>query len=205
MGEVVVESVAGVIYGLAQLVKVVENGGLHKGTFRMSLYVPHRLQNCILRDFVKSDVQVIADIESDADVKKYIGLPDSARADWVKSFHPDDLRGWAIEAIPEQTLAGRASISRPKDPAPFGILELQIVIAKPFWGRKLGRQVAAALIQYAFNDSRTVAVIAQVHPENRAIHLLLEAFSFVPDGTDNSGKRLTFRLDRARYTSLPQA
>jgi RimJ/RimL family protein N-acetyltransferase len=116
----------------------------------MTFDTPKLLGSCILRDFVKEDAEPLADIEYDPIIKRYVGkgVIATPRGDWEHkvSRDPGSLRGWAIEVIPEHVLAGRASLSKVKN-APLGTIELEIVVAKPFWGRRLGRQVATALIQ----------------------------------------------------------
>ena len=148
----------------------------------MTFVVPKFLKNCILRDFTKEDAESLANIEYDLVVKQYVGggQPAMPRNDGVREVEcdPSRLRGWAIEVIPEHVLAGRASLSK-MQPASPGTVELQIAIAQSFWGRRLGRQVVAALMQYFFSDPRAIAVIAEVHPENRASLRLLDAFNFI--------------------------
>ena len=167
----------------------------------MTFDVPKFLENCILRNFVKEDAEPLADIEYDTIVKKYVGVGvlKDPRADWVRKVasDPEAMRGWVIEALPERVVAGRASISRPSFPAQPGTRELQIVIATPYWGRGLGRQVATALIQYAFSDQRVVAVVAAAHPENQASHALLDAFNFIDTGLKDKNEHLIFELKRS--------
>lgn len=175
----------------------------------MTLEVPKFLGNCLLRDFVKEDAVPLADIEYDPIVKKYVGdgVLKYPRADWIKKVasDPEAMRGWAIEALPERVVAGRASISRPCVPAQPGVLELQIVIAMPYWGRGFGRKVAVALIQYAFSDKRVFAVVAAAHPENQASLALLDAFNFVGTGLKDKNEHLIFELTRPMRSLLVNA
>jgi RimJ/RimL family protein N-acetyltransferase len=175
----------------------------------MTLQVPKFLGDCLLRDFVEQDAEPLADIEYDPVVKKYFGDGPlkGPRVDWVRKVasDPEALRGWAIEALPERVVAGRASISRPSVPAKPGTLELQIVIATPYWGRGLGRRVATALIQYAFSDKRVVAVVAAAHPENQASLALLDAFNFVGTGLKDKNEHLIYELTRPMCSLLVDA
>ncbi len=168
----------------------------------MTIDIPKQLESCILRDFVKEDAKTLADIEFDPIVKRYVGegIIQTPRSDWEKKIYcdPGSLRGWAIEVIPEHVLGGRASLSKVKN-APLGTIELEIVIAKPFWGRGLGRQIAKALIQYVFSDPRAIAIVAEVHPENKASLQLLEAFKFIDTGRKNGNEHLIYELNRATY------
>ena len=168
----------------------------------MNFEVPKLLSSCILRDFLKEDASPLADIEYDPVVKKYVGkgIPSKPRDEWERevALDPGKLRGWAIVALPENVLAGRASVSNmPK--APAGTISLEIVIAQQFWGRRLGRQVAEPLIEHAFNHQRTVAVVAEVHPENQASIKLLQSLHFADTGKKNASEHLIFELGRLRY------
>ncbi len=172
----------------------------------MMFDTPKILAGCIIRDFTKDDAKPLVDIEYDPIVKRYVGkgiIPEP-RGDWERKIFcdPSSMRGWAIEVIPEHVLAGRTSLSKVKD-APLGTFELEIVIAKSFWGRCLGRQVATALIHYVFSDQRAIAVIAEVHPENQASLRLLEAFKFVYTGRKNENQHLIYELNRPTHNSSP--
>lgn len=168
----------------------------------MGLVLPKYGDRILLRDFVREDAEPLADIEYDADVKKYLALPARDRSEWIRSFSPDLVSGCAFEALPEHVLAGRASISRTSTP---GKGELQIVIAKRFWGQHLGRKAAAILIPAAFEELHAAAIVALVHPDNRAGLKLLESWGFAYCGKKESNAddwqhgHLIFELSRSAY------
>jgi RimJ/RimL family protein N-acetyltransferase len=158
-----------------------------------------QLDNCLLRKWNVSDFEALADIEYDPIVKEFLGIPKRLREVFVSST-VDDLRGWAIEAKPEGILAGRAAIIKPRDiDYPIGTGELEIVIAKQFWQRGIGRQVSKRLIDDFFSDPRGLMVIAIVHPKNEAIHKLLNSLSFGQDNTYSNHDHLVFVLNRLSY------
>ncbi|SRR6266545_3515614 len=170
----------------------------------MTLTLPKIGDGFVLRDFVIGDAQALADIEYDQDVKKYLAIPNRDRAEWVRVFTPDLAFGWAIELTPEGVLAGRASISKYSP----GEGELQIVIAKPFWGRRLGRKIAQILIPAAFEELNAVKLIGVVHPENHASLALLRAWGFSSCGKKDCAEdhwqygHLIFELTRNAYNKL---
>jgi RimJ/RimL family protein N-acetyltransferase len=82
-----------------------------------------------------------------------------------------------VVALPENEVAGRVCMNRAKDRTP-GVAEFEIIIAKKFWGRRLGREVATLMIPAAFNELNAKAVRAEVHPENKASLGLLDCFGF---------------------------
>lgn len=171
----------------------------------MGLTLPKYGDDFLLRDFIAGDAQPLAEIEYDPEVKKYLAVPAKDRAEWIRTFSPDLVRGWAIEVTPEAVLAGRASISRASAP---GEGELEIVIAKSFWGCKLGRKVAQILIPAAFEELNALSVVGVVHPEHRASLALLASWGFAYRGKKDCAKdhwqygHLIFELTRTAYYLL---
>ena len=154
----------------------------------------------LLRPFVVADAELTYGFEFDPGVKKYLWLPDKDKVEWMKAFtsqaRTGTYRASAIVALPESVLAGRASINRSlNDPHSR---ELQIIVAKPFWGRGLGRIVADMLIRCAFTELGAKVVTATVHPDNAASLNLLKAFKFVPVGVESEGKQVGHLLYELR-------
>lgn len=102
-----------------------------------------------------------------------------SKEEWLTQAKIDTMRGWAVEAIPSRKFCGRACISRAQS-FEKGIAELEIVIAKPYWGRKLGREIAIALLELAFSKLGAKGIVGEVHPSNQASIALLEHFGFNP-------------------------
>lgn len=135
-----------------------------------------------LREFCLEDAPLLADIEYDPEVKRFLDPPSIERSDWIRRFservRKDSFACCAIDVLPECVLAGRVSI-------PIYCLDLagekrefQVVIAKAFWGRKLGRKAADILIPAAFQELHAPAVIGIVHPENKRSLALLGSWGF---------------------------
>lgn len=129
------------------------------------------------REFLRSDAEALAEIEFDTDVKRYLALPQKKRAEWTASFDPELYGGWAVEV--DGTLAGRVSILRAKR---NGEGEIAVVIAKAYWGLRLGRRVADMLLHIGFEEMNATALVGQVHPENRGSLALLRALRFRRSG-----------------------
>lgn len=168
----------------------------------MPVVLPKSGAGFILRPFTARDVEALAAIEYDPNVKRYLALPTRSRADWVAAFDPDLYGGWAIEV--EGILAGRGSVNRTFRK---GEGELAVVISRPYWGLKLGRKVAAMLIDIAFAEMNARALVAQVHPDNHASLALLRAFKFrrsrvvSAPGLWQNGHQV-YRLSKSSYTRL---
>lgn len=172
----------------------------------MELTLPMSRDGFVLREFIANDSEALAEIEYDPEVKNYLGLPSQNREEFIRKlrFSPELMRGWVIEALPEQLLAGRVVIGRTSTP---GEAELEIVIAKAYWGRELGRKVAQTIIPAAFKDRNVSAVIAVVHPEHQASVKLVESLGFAYRGENQcppdclQRRHLIFVLSRIAYNS----
>ncbi len=143
----------------------------------MSLKIPKQSDRCVIRDFEENDVPLIADIEFDAETKRFVGLPEGTKEQWIEKASLDLLRGWVVVALPENEVAGRVCMNRAKDGTP-GVAEFEIIIGKKFWGRRLGREVASLMIPAVFGELNAKAIRAEVHPDNKASLALLDRSGF---------------------------
>ena len=84
----------------------------------MALILPTHGDGILLRDFRQEDAALLADIGYDPEAKKYLALPGRDRTEWIRLFSPDQIAGYAVEALPDQVLAGQADISRTDSPRP---------------------------------------------------------------------------------------
>lgn len=169
----------------------------------MPILLPKTGEGFALRSFTRSDAERLAEIEFDAEVKRFLARPKKDKPQWIREFDPDSYGGWAVDV--GGVLAGRASILRGKR---RGDGELVIVIGRPFWGSRLGRKVAATLIQAAFDELNAKALVAVVHPENQASIALLRAFKFrrrgisvVPAEHWQQG-HFVYRMSRGAYNRV---
>jgi RimJ/RimL family protein N-acetyltransferase len=156
----------------------------------------------VLRWSTPEDIPALADIEYDHEVKRYLALPVTAKQDWVNKVR--EIRGYVVDV--ESLVAGRADLKgwgKRK-----GALELEVIIARPFWGAKFGRKVAAVLLQCAFTHPLTRTVVAVVHPENKASIAMLRSFKFRRRRTVSNSLHqwqnghLIYMLSRRAYETL---
>lgn len=143
------------------------------------MLVPLPLENgVLLRKYEIGDAAAAMAIEYDPDVKRYICIPSKDKHQWLRDFESGigQRPAFAVVALPERVLAGRASLSRCVPD--HENRELRIVIGKTFWGRGLGEIVAGLLIRVAFGELGATSVFATVHPENSASLELLERHRF---------------------------
>ena len=170
----------------------------------MPINFPKCGDGILLRDFRPGDAEALADIEYNADVKRFLRPMTYAREEWLRRYATMKMPAWAIETLPDRLLAGRVSID------PTGIEnegELQIVIGKKFWGRGIGRKAAALAIPAAFEEMGATSLTALVHPDNSASIALVQSFGFTycdkrpSDPSDWQSGHLIYTLTRTAFES----
>jgi RimJ/RimL family protein N-acetyltransferase len=82
--------------------------------------------------------------------------------------------------------AGRASILLKDIDA--RLWEIQVLIAKEYWGKRLGREVFQLLMSAAYDELRARCIVAVVDPNNAASIALVDALGFERVGTRRSGR-----------------
>ena len=167
----------------------------------MSIFKQIQCNGFILREFDQSDVYALAEIEFDSEVKQYLGFPKQTKEEWIQDIKDNkiEILGWIIQTD-ENQVAGHCALSRYK---PGGYLEVRVVIGKQFWGRNLGTKITTQLVNKAFQHPNTKAMIAVIHPNNRASLNIIRALGFRRRGiiTGNSGRvgHYVYRLTRNGY------
>ena len=112
---------------------------------------------------------------ADAEVLKY--LPPVMAADtaerterrvarWIRSREEDGF-GWAVvEAADTGEFLGLCGLlGLPAEP---GAVELATLLARAAWGRRLGPNVSAAMIDWLFAETDVQRVVCFIHPDNVA-------------------------------------
>jgi len=161
-------------------------------------YLPLESTKCRIRDFDVNDIQMLADIEFDPEVKQYVGgVPNGTKKEWIvkaKSY----IHGYAIESILENELAGRVSLHRAEKWEP-GTAELQVIIGKKFWGRKFGREVTSLLLPISFKELRAKTVITEVHPKHIDSLNALQAFGFQYEGSSLKHPMIIYKITKDEF------
>lgn len=172
--------------------------------------LPIRTDNGIIRRVEERDLEAFYDLEIDREVKKYLVPVTTPRDEWIANGKRMllTLDVLAIEAKSDSAFAGRATLARKINPSDLQNYfdnsihwELQIVIAKKYWGRRFGEEVARALIDSAFTEPMTASICAIVHPDNQASRSLVSELRFVldSDGSQSQPEHLKFVLTRSSY------
>lgn len=157
--------------------------------------MPKKSSKCLIRDYEESDIPLIAEIEFDTETKHFVGVPQGTKEEWIERASLDRLNGWAVVALPENKVAGRVCLSKAKNRT-SGVVELEIIIAKEFWRRRLGREVASIMIPAAFKEMNAISIRAEVHQKNKASLALLNNFYFEYKHEAEKKPFLLFELDQ---------
>jgi ribosomal-protein-alanine N-acetyltransferase len=146
----------------------------------------------VIRKLYKKDVKQLYTLETDKDIKRFVGGPiKRERDEWIAGMR--QLIGNRQAILPLSIIhkdsgefVGRASLFLKDLDEPCW--EIQILIAKKYWGDRLGREVCELLMTAAYGTLGTRSIIAIVDPDNAASRALVEDFGFIRVGTNHSDK-----------------
>lgn len=168
----------------------------------------------LIQRLQRRHLEPLYELESDSDVKRYVGGPvRRPRDEWL--HRAQEMLGaescpLAILLGQDESFVGRASLDKigfapsPPDRVRDRECELEILIARNYWGGGLGYDTANALIRAGFASDCVASIVAVVDPDNAAsLNLVIRlGFEFVglkdsPDRWDHQHKR--FRLEWACF------
>jgi RimJ/RimL family protein N-acetyltransferase len=129
-------------------------------------------------------------LETDPKVKRYLGGPVTRpRDEWIAGMRGNLDQSVAVIVKATQCFAGTASLTRPG--LPLHESELRVLIARQYWGQRLGHEVSGLLIEVAFGPFAACSILAVVHPDNKASLDLCEQFGFLYVGKRLYGPGIT--------------
>lgn len=142
----------------------------------------------ILRGWCAADFVAYAEMCSDSQVMRYIGMgkPLSSEDAWrnmAMIIGHWQLRGygmWAVEERQSGEMIGRIGCWQPEGWPGF---EIGWSLRRAFWGRGLATEGAKAAINYAFADLNQSEVIHLIFPENTASIRVAEKLGAKLQGT----------------------
>jgi len=128
-----------------------------------------------LRRLVRSDLDDLARIYADADVRRYFPEGTLTREEteeeleWFLDGHPDDPRLGLWATIHRQTgrFIGRCgllvwTIDGRRE------VEVAYLLARKYWGQGLGTEAASALVRYGFETLGLPRLVSLIDPDNEA-------------------------------------
>jgi RimJ/RimL family protein N-acetyltransferase len=107
----------------------------------------------VIREMRDEDIELLYDLETDNEVKRYVGggTLSRPRQDWIERMR--QLRVTHDALLPLIVTCIRR-------------FEIQVIIAKQYWGKRLGKEAVELLMGVAFNNLNALSVVSVVHPEN---------------------------------------
>ncbi|HZS08692.1 MAG TPA: GNAT family N-acetyltransferase [Blastocatellia bacterium] len=125
-----------------------------------------------LRGFTTDDLNDLSAIRADPDVMRYIGgSPDSfeqvqsALNNILLHWEQHGFGRWAVADREDGGLIGWCGLSYLED---TGEVEIGYGIAKPYWGKGLTSEAAAASVRYGFEELALGRIVAVALPDNTA-------------------------------------
>ena len=151
----------------------------------------------LIRGLSTEDLEALYELEIDEDVKQYVGGPVTRpRQEWIDVMaelcsSPFAILPLIIACKLTGEFVGRASLSfaslalKNKEERCW---EIQVLIAKKYWGRHLGQEVTKLLMDAAFDDLGALSVAAIVDPRNEASVALVKGLGFTYVSTMQSNR-----------------
>ena len=124
-----------------------------------------------LRPRTLADLDAIVAMDSDPEVRRYVGgplEPVAHRAEVRKNIvdgRPAPYFAWAIEWKDQPGFLGQCALN--PSPRP-GVVEISWRLAKPNWSQGIASEAAVAVLDHARRDLRLQPIVALVHPQNGA-------------------------------------
>jgi ribosomal-protein-alanine N-acetyltransferase len=131
-----------------------------------------------LRMFTLDDLDALSLLFADPEVMQHLGkdcLPvskdetDLALQSMIRHWQKHGFGRWAVEDKEERRLIGYAGIRSLE-----GEAELVYLLAKEYWGRGLGTEVARACLKYGFTEKRFDSILALARPLNLRSRKVME-------------------------------
>jgi len=133
----------------------------------------------VIRKIQKKDLGPFYTLETDEDVKRYVGGPvRMPRQEWIAKMDKVRKQGGkltplAVAAKATGAFAGRARTYRALEIAQT-CWEVEVLIAKKYWGQHFGHEAVVFLVDTAFASLCAESIIATVDPSNTPSRRLFE-------------------------------
>ncbi|MEO8802897.1 MAG: GNAT family N-acetyltransferase [Rudaea sp.] len=131
-----------------------------------------------LRHFCNDDLEALFDLESDPFLKQFVGGPvTKSRAQWLQDAARLPLHSYqfALVCAASNAFAGRVTLGHFQQ---ADCREAQVILARQFVGKGLGRTALCLACAYAFEIFGAKSVVGIVDPQHAASIALVEALGF---------------------------
>jgi RimJ/RimL family protein N-acetyltransferase len=147
-----------------------------------------RTQRLLLRRWSDADLEPFAAINADPEVMEHFPAPltreqsDELVAGIELCFEQEGFGGWAVQVLGEAQLIGFVGLFTVGEQMPFApSVEIGWRIARPFWGRGLALEAAAAAVDFAFDVARLDSILAYTAAGNTRSQRLMGRLGMIRD------------------------
>mgnify|MGYP002035887245 CR=1 FL=1 len=157
----------------------------------------------LLRPYAARDVEQFVALNSDGEVRRFIGgmiTAERARALFSTFLDGSNPKGrtWAIETQEGRYYVGHAflDVHAGDDPPEIGF-----ILSKAHWGQGYGSEVAERILRHAFESLYCAVVVATVDEDHPASIRVLEKVGMHLEsvGCDDLGRYRIYRATRADW------
>ena len=164
-----------------------------------------RTQRLDLQPMELSDLEWYAGFAADAEVMKYIGVvgplsPEQATARlarYVRCWEEHALGMFSVRLRGEESPVGWAGLQPLQGTAD---VEVGYAFGRLAWGRGFATEVAAAVVQWGFEDRGLERIVAVASPENAASRRVMDKL-----GMRYEGMRDAYNSSSVYYSLTPAA
>lgn len=150
----------------------------------------------LIRQFSASEEQLFCRFFDDEDVMRYLPAYSTAEFQHVfqkalQDYKTGPFGRWGIWDQESGRYVGNCLLRELAEDNSF--LEIGYSIAKEYWGRGIGSELANAVVDYAFSNTATTKLAALTDPANIGSQRVLEKVGFHRDGNiERHGANLYF-------------
>jgi ribosomal-protein-alanine N-acetyltransferase len=142
----------------------------------------------LFRSHVAGDLDAFCAMETDAEVRRYVGgAPRTREAAeqrfWERAMHPVEgrLATWATVLKEDGRYIGRCGLypNIRGEQKIAGEAVLAFYIARQFWGQGFASEAGRAFVEFGFDELKLERIVTAVQVENTASVRVLEKLGFV--------------------------
>ena len=141
----------------------------------------------LIRGMREQDIEPLYNLDTDEDVKRYLGgALTRPKHECIEGMRQLTVFPLIVTCEATDNFVGRAALS-PED-TEKQCFEIQVVLAKKYWGQHLGREVTELLMGVAFDHIKASSVIVIFDPNHKAARTVADELGFSHVETRDNGR-----------------
>jgi RimJ/RimL family protein N-acetyltransferase len=151
-------------------------------------------ERLLFRDHAIDDLEPFCAMEADSEFRRFVGGSPRSHEDAEEKFRRvylppvrDRIGLWATVFKPEGRYIGYCGVYRHGGHPGEGVIAYYL--ARPYWGRGLGGEAAAAFVRFAFDDLGLRRLVTSVEAGNERSTRILAKLGFVWVRRENGDPR----------------